>query len=413
MHPNTILQINKFFHPRAGAETVFLLTRTLLRERGHEVIDFAMEHPANLASPQESFFSPRREYVGGGSGARRVGDAVSAVYSVSARRALARLLDHQRPDVVHLHNVYHQLTLSVVDEVHARGIPCVMTLHDWKVACPAYTLFTEGAPCRRCPTSGAHNAVIHRCVKGSLPASALAAAEAVVASRRGSYGKVQRFIAPSRFAAEVAGLAGIGGERVALVPNFLPDDDFDVPVDDHDYGPNLVYAGRLDPTKGVRHLLAAFKNVAVPARLRIAGSGELEAEVRVAAEADDRITYVGRLEREALMQEFRRARAVVIPSVWEDNCPLVALEAQARARALIVSDRGGLEELVHDRETGLVVQAGKTEPLTQAIEALASDPERARDFGRRARLRVEDEHSADRHYGRLVDVYRAAIAEVS
>ena len=139
----------------------------------------------------------------------RAAHALSSVYSPSARRAMARLLDAHRPDVAHLHNVYHQLTLSIVDELASRRVPIVLTMHDWKIACPAYTLFTEGDVCRRCPTGTVASAVRHRCVKSSVAASAIAAAEAVVARRRGSYEKVQRFIAPSRFAIGVAALAGV------------------------------------------------------------------------------------------------------------------------------------------------------------------------------------------------------------
>ena len=238
-----VLQVNKFFHPRAGAETAFLQTRDLLRAEGHDVIDFAMRHRDNLPSPYASFFAPERSYEPDGGAIRRTRDAVSSVYSLQARRALARLLDAHRPNVAHLHNVYHQLTLSLVDELAARRIPIVLTLHDWKIVCPAYTLFTEGAPCRRCPSGSVINAIRHRCVKGSTAASALAAGEAAIARRRGTYGKVQRVIAPSRFGIAVAELAGIHPNRVDYVPNFLPDAELagNVPAADH----RLLYAGRL------------------------------------------------------------------------------------------------------------------------------------------------------------------------
>ena len=128
-----------------------------------------MEDERNSPSAHAQYFAPARSYDDEDErGAlARARDALSAVYSRSARRALGRLLDHERPDVAHLHTVYHQLTMSIVDELAARDIPMVQTVHDWKMACPAYTLFTEGAPCRRCVTGSVMNAVEHRCVKGS------------------------------------------------------------------------------------------------------------------------------------------------------------------------------------------------------------------------------------------------------
>ncbi len=410
--PETVLQVNKFHHPRAGAETVYLQTRELLEERGHTVLDFAMRHPDNIASAYSDTFGPERTY-GEGDGGRlqRVRDAVASIYSTSARAALSRLLDEHRPDVAHLHNIYHQLTLSVVDELAGRNIPMVLTLHDWKVACPAYTLFTEGAPCRRCPTSGLSNAIKHRCVKGSAAASALAAAEAALARRRGTYLKIDRFIAPSAFAAEVACLGGIPRDRVDVVPNFLTDGEFAAFSGERASEPILLYAGRLDATKGIRQMLAAF--AALPdegATLRIAGAGELEGEIRDAARADSRIDFVGRLPREALFEEFARARALLLPSVWEDNGPLVLLESQAMGLASIVSDRGGAPEFVRDNVDGLVVSPEDIPALTAAMRRVIDDGPGADQWGREARARVLEHNTASVHYRSLMSVYHRALA---
>jgi glycosyltransferase involved in cell wall biosynthesis len=407
-----VLQVNKFFHPRAGAETAFLQTRDLLREHGHEVVDFAMRHPANLESPDARHFAPPRSYDGGGRPAQRIRDAASSIYSRRVRRSLGALLDERRPDVAHLHNVYHQLTLSVVDELAQRRIPIVMTVHDWKIACPAYTLFTEGAPCRRCVDGSVANAVVHRCVKGSALASGLAATEAVLARRRGTYGKIQRFIAPSRFAVDVAGMSGVEPRRVAYVPNFLTDDDLLAAPAPGPREPALLYAGRLDATKGIRQLLGAFARVTGPAVLRIAGSGELEGEVRAAAARDARIEYLGRLERDALLAQLERARAVVLPSIWEDNGPLAILEAQARGAALVVTDRGGPPEFVRGGESGLVVPAEDVAALAGAMQRLVEDAGLAQRLGAAGREDVEAHHNAAGHYERLLSVYSQAISEV-
>ena len=94
-----VLLINKYLYPRAGAETAYLHTRDLLKSRGHDVIDFAMDDPQNLPSEHASHFAPARSYGPDGHGMRRLRDAANAVYSLSARRALRRLLVLERPDV--------------------------------------------------------------------------------------------------------------------------------------------------------------------------------------------------------------------------------------------------------------------------------------------------------------------------
>lgn len=408
-----VLLVNKFFRPGAGAETSFLHTRSLLQERGHDVIDFAMRDDANLRSPYGAFFAPTRSYAADVPLRERAANALSSVYSPSARRAMARLLDAHRPDVAHLHNVYHQLTLSIVDELAGRGIPIVMTMHDWKIACPAYTLFTEGEVCRRCPTGTVASAVRHRCVKSSLPASTLAAAEAVIVRRRGCYQKVQRFIAPSRFAIGVAAMAGVAEAKVIHIPNFLPDEELNLTARGQEAGAQLLYAGRLEPTKGIRSLLTAFAQVRSPARLRIAGRGELVDEVRAAAVADSRISYLGVLAREELYSEIDAARAVVLPSLYEDNGPLIILEAQARAKAMIVTNRGGPPEFVRDGETGLVVNPASPSSLAAAMERLVGDADFAGRLGARAQQSVRREHSAAKHYELLTRAYADAQAAVA
>jgi glycosyltransferase involved in cell wall biosynthesis len=408
-----VLLVNKFFRPGAGAETSFLHTRRLLQERGHDVIDFAMRDEANLPSPYASFFAPPRSYAADVPLRERATHALSSVYSRAARRAMARLLDAYRPDVAHLHNVYHQLTLSIVDELATRRIPIVLTMHDWKIACPAYTLFTEGDVCRRCPTGNVASAVRHRCVKSSAAASAIAAAEAIIAHRRGSYEKVQRFIAPSRFAIGVAALAGVSEAKVTHIPNFLPDEELNVTARTDDAGAQLLYAGRLEATKGIRGLLAAFARVRTPATLRIAGRGELEEDVRAAAAADPRISYLGMLPRDELYAEIDAARAVVLPSLYEDNGPLIILEAQARAKAMIVTDRGGPPEFVRHEETGLVIDPASPSSLAAAMERLADDARLARKLGMRAQTEVRREHSAGRHYELLSCAYKDAQAAVA
>lgn len=372
-----------------------------------------MDDPRNLESAQEPFFAPARAYDGAESGrVKRVRDAASSVYSLSARRALSRLLDEEQPDIAHLHNVYHQLTLSVVDELHSRGIPIVQTLHDWKIACPAYTLYLDGAPCRRCVDGNVLSAIKNRCIKGSAAGSALAALEAALAHRRGTYLRISRYIAPSAFAGSVASMAGMPADRIRLVPYLMPDDEIGGGGDPTGREPVFFFGGRLDETKGVRQMLAAFDRLDSPATLRIAGWGDLQVEVEAAALRNPRIQYLGTLTRTEVLSELSRARALLLPSTWEDNCPLIMLEAQARSTPVIASDRGGPPEFVRDGQDGLVIDPDDVKSLATAIDRLAGDPELASDFGRNGRARLLATHGVDDHYVRLMDVYADAITTV-
>jgi glycosyltransferase involved in cell wall biosynthesis len=404
-----ILLANKFFRPGAGAETAFFATRALLTEAGHEVVDFAMASADNLPSPDARYFAPERSYAAGGPPLRRFRDAGASVYSLAARRAIGRLVRARRPDVAHLHNVYHQLTLSIVDELASQGVPVVMTLHDYKIVCPAYTLYTEHAPCRRCVQGHPLHAIPHRCIRGSTAASALAAAEAVLARARGSYRAVDAFIAPSRFLADLASTA-VPAERVHVIPNFLAGSTAPESELAADRAPVALFAGRLEEVKGIRELLAAFGRIRPPVRLLIAGDGPLRPSVVAAAERTPRISYLGRLSAAEVSSHLRRVAVLVLPSLWEENCPMIVLEARAAGAPVVCASTGGLPELVDDGRDGLLVDPRDASALAAAIERLVGDGALRRSMALNGAERLEREHGPERHRRRLMAVYRTAIS---
>lgn len=400
-----VLLANKFFRPGAGAETAFFATRQLLSEGGHDVIDFAMASADNFASPQASYFAPERRYDIDRRSLRAVRDAGASVYSISARRAIRRLIRDERPDVAHLHNVYHQLTLSIVDELVAARVPIVMTLHDYKIVCPAYTLFTEGTPCRRCVGRAPVHVVSHKCIKGSTVASALGAAEAIVARTRGLYRRIDAFISPSRFLAELAS-SEVPRERVHVVPNFLPRSPERMVEAAREQDPYAFFAGRLEEVKGVRPLLEAFGDGRDgSARLVIAGDGPLRGEVERAASSNARIDYLGRVSRDEIDLRLRGAVALVIPSLWEENCPMIVLEARAVGTPVISASSGGLPELVDHGDDGLLIDAHDPGAIGTAVQSLADDDRLRARMVVSGLQRFEREHGPERHLARLMSVF--------
>jgi glycosyltransferase involved in cell wall biosynthesis len=368
-----VLQVNKFLYGGAGAETVMFRTADLLRAHGHEVSFFAMEDPRNEPCAESKYF-PRGRYYDADHGlVSRARDAASSIYSLDARKSLRRLLHDQRPDVAHLHNVYHQLTLSVVDELAAQKIPIVMTLHDYKPVCPSYVLFTDGAPCHRCVTGNPGHAIAHRCIKGSRAASAVGAAEALFARTRRLYESIDAFISPSQYLADVMVEGGLPAERMHVIPNFVADEQFrdDSPREIGD-PPMVLFVGRLEEVKGVRVLLEAARLVAPEIEVVVVGQGPLEAEVRQ-AEHEGVVRYLGRQDWNEIARLMDRARALVIPSLWEENCPMVILEAGARECPVIGSDRGGLRELISHGKDGLLFTPGDGEALSRALIELSRD----------------------------------------
>jgi glycosyltransferase involved in cell wall biosynthesis len=177
--------------------------------------------------------------------------------------------------------------------------------------------------------------------------------------------------------------------------------------------PRLLCVGRLVPIKGHDVLFRAFAQArdAVPGlELRLAGSGELEAELQRRVEElriGDAVEFLGLVQPiEPLMED---AGIVVVPSLGE-GFGMVALEAMERGRAVIASDVGGLPEIVVDGETGLIVERGDAVALASAIAELARDLPRAASMGLAGRCRAIDSFGQELCTDQTAALYDAALS---
>jgi len=116
----------------------------------------------------------------------------------------------------------------------------------------------------------------------------------------------------------------------------------------------------------------------------------------------------GRLSIQTDPRLYRDARAIVVPSRWPENCPLVVLEAMASARAVIASRVGGIPELVRDGKEGLLVPQGDAALLRQAIVRLGDDRELAAGLGRAGRQRAEAHYAPGHHIDTIESIYERA-----
>lgn len=396
----TILQINKFHHPKGGAERVLFQERRWLRENGHTVLNMAMRSPQDEPCEQAGYFVRHKDYHARQGLRQRLRLAASFVHSREAVRRVTDMVRRYRPDLAHLHNIYHQLTPSIIPALKREGIPVVLTLHDFKLVCPAYVLRTRrGRTCTACVDGGFYHALTSNCQE-SWFRGALLALEAGFHRLRGSYEQVDRFIAPSRFMADMAARR-VNPEKITLLPNAIETREL-LPAAENEAADQgyALYLGRLSHEKGVPTLLQAHQGLDLP--LKIVGTGPEEAGLR--ARYPD-AEYLGFCSGERLYSLIRHSAFVVVPSEWHENCPMVVLEAMALGRPVLASNMGGMPELVQHGVTGLLFESGNVEQLRRQMQALDHDPGLRAAMGRAARARAESAHSLDRHGRELLRIY--------
>ncbi len=398
-----VLMANKFFFRNGGSETVMFQERDFLLRNGHEVVDFSMRDARNLPSAHEMHFVGNRSYAGGGSGKlAKVADVLSFIHSSEAVKNISRLIAETKPDLVHCHNIYHQLTPSIIGAARKQGVPVVLTLHDYKPVCPTYNRLRNGQPCSDCLDGDFYNVLRNRCADGSLGKSALLYAEALAQRFMGSYENVNAFIAPSRYMQESIAHR-VPHERIRLLYNGIDTNEVRGSGADEGY---VLFLGRLVQEKGVETLLKAHANSSAGWRLVVAGTGPLGDVLKTQHSPS---ILVGYLAGDALKEMIDRASVVVVPSEWYENCPMSVLEAMAYGKPVVGSRMGGIPELVEDGKTGLLFDAGNVNELTFVLDRLMSSAELRKQMGMAARQRVETSFSLDMHNAGLIEIYQSIL----
>ena len=400
--PLKVMFANKFFYAKGGAETVLFDEIDLMKARGFEVVAFSMSDPRNRPSDHASHFVSSKDYRST-SRATRLKSALSFIHSREAVDRISRLIRDEGPDILHCHNIYHQLTPSILNVAAKAGIPIVLTLHDYKIVCPVYTRLSNGRVCTKC-SDGRYEALLtQRCADGSMGQSALLWAEARFHSAVGSYQKVDRFIAPSRFMRDAV-VPLLGEDRVVYIPNGVDTSRIEASRQDEGF---VLYLGRLSPEKGVETLLRAHAADNATWRLVVAGSGPLLETLKSQFPLAE---FAGHLTGADLETKLRGASMIVVPSEWHENNPLSVLEAMAHAKPIVASNIGGIPELVRHGQTGLLFEPGNAQQLSGHIRTLSNDIDLRRKFGQEARRVAETEDSLAQHGNALLALYEKLTA---
>ena len=366
-----VLLVNKFHYRKGGSETYYFTMAEALKARGHEVIFFAMQdREKNLPCDQEAYFVSNASVNGGI--ASKLNMILHLTYSKEAYQNMKRLLQDEKPDLVLLNLVHKQITLSIIDAIkeYDPKLPIFWTMHDLIAVCPSYSMRDgSGNICEKCLGGDYSHCVKNRCIKGSRLMSMLSKYEAEYIRRRKWYDQVDLFICPSEFYRKKLTEGNFTKSPIVTLRNPLPvDTAFEASGANEGY---VLYFGRLSPEKGVRTLIEAAKLCGC--RLVILGTGPQEAELKACAEGFDNIEFKGFQTGDPLKNYVKNSRCVVLPSEWYENGPYSAMEAMAMGKPLIVSNNGGLPELVKDGVNGYIYE--KTpEALAAAIEKLLALP---------------------------------------
>jgi glycosyltransferase involved in cell wall biosynthesis len=404
-----VLMAHNWYFVGGGADRVFFETVKLLEAHEHMVIPFSMKDKRNYASEYHEYFPDEIDYSKIQLSVRNLKTAASMIYSSEANEKINALINKTKPDIAHLHNIYGRLTPSILYALKKNNVPVVMTLHDFKLICPAYNMLRDGNVCEICKDGKYYRCIATKCHKRSYLASLVYALEAYIYSWLKTYLKhIRYFVTPSMFMRNKLIEFGIPQEKLVHIPNFVA---FYSVTPNYDSKSYLLYSGKLLRTKGLKTLLKAIQELP-DIEVHIAGSGDMREELEEFVKDNKirNVKFLGHLGEKELHQVLADARFVILPTECYENAPMSVLEAFSHGKPVVGANIAGIPEMVIEGQTGLLFEPGNHRDLKEKIIYLLGNPSKVIELGKNARKKIESEYNTDLHYERLMTLYKRACA---
>ena len=382
-----ILKVHNFYAQPGGEDSVFQAEATLLRSRGHEVIEY-LEDNKKIGSMHKAFV------------------ALNTIWSHSSYQNIREFLENTKPEVVHFHNTFPLISPSAYYACKDLGIPVVQTLDNQRLMCPAASFYRDGKLCLDClGKTLAWPGVLHACYHDSHLHTAVVASMLILHRLMSTWQtKVDIFLCSTNFYRDLFVQAGLQSGKIVVMPHFVQEEfESDSAKKTADYA---VFVGRLDPEKGIHTLLESWGHLDFP--LKIRGNGRLDKAARgiVKQRNMDHIEFVERMEAHELSNLIGNARFLVMLSEgYYETFGMVIIEAYSRRVPVVASNIGVVPELVSDKQTGLLFEPGNALDLADKAQWMWDHPDEADAMGQNGQQIYRERFTQEQCYKTLMEVY--------
>ncbi len=405
-HKYKIIIVHSLFSPYGGGEVIAYNTFKGLQEKGYKVYFFATDKKPYFEEQYEGskYFVPsRKQYKFLG----KIKNFLPFYYNLSYAQRFAKMLDDIKPDIVHIHGL-NDLTYSVLKPCFKRNIPVVKTEHTALLACPVHSFVIENKRlCKNklCKKGNYFHCIFNRCA-GNIFLSSINAFANEIQDLTGYNHKISKFITPSYVLKKVLEETGIPENKITVVENFSEFENVKGEVNNY-----FLFSGRLCNYKGVKTLFNAISNLPNNILFHIAGTGELEEELKEFCEKKklDNVKFLGFLTKEKMIEEYKNSVAVIMPSECFESFGMTNIEAAMFDKPSISSNIGGLSEVVEDNKTGLVFEPYNVDQLKDCILKYWNDKDLAIKHGKNAKEKALKKYSKDVYFEKLLKVYGEVI----
>lgn len=400
-----ILLVNKFHYLNGGSEKYYFELGKLLKKHGNEVAYFSMKDDRNIKTGDKEYFVEKID-LNTGSKLK----ALDIIYSKKNYKKMQEAIDDFKPDIVHLNNFQRQLSESIVECCKDNNIPMVFTAHDMQAICPASSMLCKGKICEECIEKGYRYCIKKSCIKNSKLKSILGVIESNYYRKKKVYEKIDYIITPSEFMKKQLIKGKLKYNKIQTIHNFIIQKEKTEKNEDEGYA---FFFGRLSEEKGILNLIKAIKNIE-NARLLVAGDGPEKkyiSEYINENKLQDKIQLLGYLNQEQIRNYIKKAKFVVVPSIWYENCPYSILETMEIGKPIIGSKIGGIPELIENNKNGFLYKYDDIKELEKNMKKLFDNKQLVDMQSKKSRELFEQNYIEEIYYNKIIKIYSSLIKE--
>src|SRR5262245_9064303 len=388
-----ILLVNDFGYKEGGAEEYFFGLKNGLEQRGHQVLTVSSDYVPRDRKILTDFCIERSGHFFN----------MDSYFNRANYLEFNNILNNVEPDIVHINNIFYLISPSMLFAV--KNYKTVMTLHDYYIICMSDKTFPDEEICTYslgsvCYKKGCVSRMDY--IRGRIKRYIIDI----------GLKNVDLFISPSEYLKNEFKNNGI--TNIKILPNFY--DFSEAELSPFRHSSKLLYIGRLAKQKGIDYLIKAMPDVLEKfpkAILEIAGTGPEEGHLKKLVRdlgIDKSVQFLGWIDGKMKDSVMRECYAVVLPSIWPENDPVIKYEAAFYGKAILASNVGGIAEFVKDGETGFLVPPKDSMALSNKIIYALSNPVVIEMIGKNLVKKCKT-YKLDKYIDKLETLYRELLVQ--
>ena len=400
-----IIQVHNYYKQTGGEDVVVKAELELLQSKGNTVV---------------TYYKNNEDICGLVS---KVQTAFKTLWNHAVYKEFVKLLQDERPDVVHCHNAFPLISPSIYWACSKENIPIVQTIHNYRLLCLNALLLLKDKSdkyniCERCvKKSFKFPGIINRCYKNSFFGSLVLAKMLYIHKLIGTWNnKIDKYVVLTDFQKEKFIKAGLPNEKITVKPHFIKVLEAEKSFDDN-YGDYAVYVGRLSKEKGCDIAIKAWKLLKEKSdsdliKLLIVGDGEEKENLEKLADnlgIQSSVLFLGKQPYTKVLSLLQNSKCLIMPSICYESFGLTIIEAFSCGCPVIASDSGNTASIIDNNQNGLLFSMGNHQDLYTKLNTLLTNNELSKRISTNAKKSFEQKYCEDTNYEQLIKIYDSAI----